>query len=72
MNALTFWQRFVQRNKRVLGEVTQLQVDLAKESKRSSPRIVKGGSISKSAIFFFWILLVLAAVLGWSILRSGR
>jgi len=73
MAELTIWQRFVQRNKRILREVTQFQVDLAKESnKRPSSHIVEGRSISKSLVFFFWILVVLVAVLGWSFLRSGR
>jgi hypothetical protein len=72
MAELTIWERFMRRNRRMLGEVTRLQVDLARESQRSSTPIVGRRSVSRTAMFSFWILVFLMAILGWLFVRMGR
>ena len=69
---IEIWQRFKERNKRILAEVIQIQADLAREAPRRSPQILGHQRVTNKTVYFFWALIVSCSIFGWWLLRSGR
>jgi hypothetical protein len=66
-----WWQQFLERNKRVLSEVVQIQMEMARKNPRPGPNIFPHRTNSPSMVIIFWVILVLLATGCWVLIRRG-
>jgi hypothetical protein len=64
------WQRFKARHKRILGEVRQIQSEMAQKNPRPALTIFPNRANSMSAVIF-WVFLILVAGLCWFVIRRA-
>jgi hypothetical protein len=64
------WQRFVNRQRRILAEVARIQLEMAQENPRAAPTLFPRGPYKISTVILFCVFAFFVAVAAWVSVRE--